>query len=135
MNKLILMGRLVRDPEVRYTNNEKVVCQFTIAVDRPWQKDNTTADFIPCVTWSKQAETIGNYFHKGNKILVEGRLQISKYTDKEGNNRERAECWVERFNFVEGKNAAGSAAPAAPARNGSFASAMEAFGSEVDVPF
>ena len=76
MNKVILMGRLVRDPEVRYTHTGKVVAQFTLAVDRPFtnQDGQREADFINCVLWGKPAELLGNGVHKGQKVLVEGRL-------------------------------------------------------------
>jgi single-strand DNA-binding protein len=86
MNKVILMGRLVRDPEVRYTQTGKVVAQFTLAVDRPFtnQDGQREADFINCVLWGKSAELLGNGVHKGQKVLVEGRLQIRSYDAKDG---------------------------------------------------
>ena len=88
MNKIILLGRLTKDPEVRYTSTSKVVAQFTLAVDRPYSKDKQReADFIPVVIWGKQAEICGNYLSKGQRVLVEGRLQIRKYEAKDGQNR------------------------------------------------
>ena len=95
MNKIILLGRLTRDPEVRYTPTGKVVCQFTLAVDRPFanQEGQREADFIPVVIWGKQAETCGNSLTKGQRALVEGRLQIRSYDGKDGN-RLKTAVWV-----------------------------------------
>lgn len=132
MNMIVLMGRLVRDPEVRYTPTNKVVCQFTLAVDRPFtnQEGQREADFIPVVFWGKQAETIGNNFRKGNRILVEGRLQIRSYDAKDGSKRYVTEVIGNNFEFIERKAAAGSSV-----QNGN----MESFGSTVpfdeEIPF
>lgn len=117
MNKIILLGRFTRDPEVRYTSTGKVVCQGTIAVDRPFvnQDGQHEADFIPIVIWGKQAEVCGNSFAKGQRILIEGRLQIRSY-DKDGLKRYATEVIVSSFNFIEKKtsntdtNASASAA-------------------------
>lgn len=86
MNKIILTGRLTKDPDVKYTNSGKNVTNFTLAVDRVFagkDKEKET-DFINIVTWNKTAEFCGNYLNKGSKILVEGRLQIRSYEDKDG---------------------------------------------------
>ena len=127
MNKIILLGRLTRDPEVRYTPTGKVVCQFTLAVDRPFanQEGQREADFIPVVIWGKQAETCGNSLTKGQRALVEGRLQIRSYDGKDGNKRWITEVIADRFEFIERKadavaahsNPIRSAAPAAPAQD------------------
>ena len=117
MNKIILLGRFTRDPEVRYTSTGKVVCQGTIAVDRPFvnQDGQHEADFIPIVIWGKQAEVCGNSFAKGQRIRIEGRLQIRSY-DKDGLKRYATEVIVSSFNFIEKKtsntdtNASASAA-------------------------
>lgn len=84
MNKIILMGRLTRDPEVRYTTTGKVVCQFTLAVDRPFtnQDGQREADFINIVVWGKIAELCGNSLTKGQRALVDGRLQLRSYDAK-----------------------------------------------------
>ncbi|MCD7875166.1 MAG: single-stranded DNA-binding protein, partial [Acidaminococcaceae bacterium] len=89
MNKVILMGRLTRDPEVRYTQTGKVVCQFTLAVDRPFanQEGQREADFIPVVIWGKVAELCGNSLTKGQRSLVDGRLQIRSFDAKDGTKR------------------------------------------------
>ena len=89
MNRIILMGRLVRDPEVRITPSEKTVCTFTLAVDRPFtNKDGQReADFINIVVWGKTAELCGNSLSKGQRLLTEGRLQLRNYVGKDGNKR------------------------------------------------
>lgn len=104
MNKIILFGRLVRDCDVRYTQSGKVVCQFTIAVDRPFNKDGQKeADFIPVILWGKQAEVAGNSLQKGHRVLVEGRLQIRSYDDNNGNKRYVTEVIANSFEFIERK--------------------------------
>lgn len=105
MNKIILLGRLVRDPDVRYTQTGKVVCQFTIAVDRPFsnQEGQKEADFIPIIVWGKQAELCGNSLTKGQRVLVEGRLQIRSYDAKDGSKRWVTEVIASNFEFIERK--------------------------------
>lgn len=139
MNKIVLLGRFTRNPEVRYTSTGKVVCQGTIAVDRPFvnQDGQREADFIPIVIWGKQAEICGNNFAKGQRILVDGRLQIRSYEAKDGSKRYAAEVIVSQFYFIEKK------ATAAPAKQSSAAynesNCMESFGSAVpfdeEIPF
>ena len=145
MNKIILMGRLVKDPDVRYTSSQKVVTSFTLAVERPFkQNGKNEADFINCQLWGKQAENFGNYFTKGQRALVEGRLQIRKYEAKDGSTKWITEVICERFEFIESRNgAAQSTAPAADgtAQAPAASSAMDSFGSSVpydddfEIPF
>ena len=105
MNKCIELGRLTKDPEIRYTTNGKVVATFTLAVDREFKNDRgeREADFISCVAWGKAAELIGNSCAKGHRLLVEGRLQIRQYDDKNGQRRWITEVIVSGFDFVERK--------------------------------
>ena len=86
MNKIVLIGRLTKNAELRSTATGKIVCQFTIAVDRPFKHEDgkKEADFIPVVIWGNAAEFIGQNAGKGNRVAVEGRLQIRSYEDKEG---------------------------------------------------
>jgi single-strand DNA-binding protein len=109
MNKVILLGRLVRDPDVKYTQNGKCVTQITIAVNRPYQKDKQQeADFIPVIFWGKSAETVGNHFAKGERILVTGRLQIRSYDAKDGSKRWVTEVIATDFpEFIEKKQSNG----------------------------
>lgn len=125
MNKIILLGRLTRDTEIRYTQTGACVAQFTLAVDRPYTKDGQKeADFITCVAWGKTAETIGNYVHKGQRLLVEGRLQIRSYDAKDGSKRWVTEVIVNHGEFIERKEQQ----QAAPAQQGGY------YGNEVQQP-
>ena len=105
MNIVNLLGRLVRDADVKYTPNGKVVAQFTLAVDRPFlnQEGQREADFIPCVLWGKSAETLANNVSKGQRVLVEGRLQIRSYDAKDGSKRYITEVICNQFEFIERK--------------------------------
>lgn len=104
MNNIILLGRLTKDADIRSTQSGKVVASFTLAVDRPYtQNGKREADFIACQIWGKSAEVLGKSVHKGQRILLEGRLQIRQYTDKNGNKRTAAEVVTDRFEFIERK--------------------------------
>ncbi|MBR6267931.1 MAG: single-stranded DNA-binding protein [Selenomonadaceae bacterium] len=112
MNKVILIGRLTRDPEVRTTTTGKTVTSFTLAVDRRFvRRDNSegqqTADFIPIVTWNKLAEICGNNLTKGRRISVEGRIQVRTYDDQNGNKRYVTEVVADDVEFLDSKNSAG----------------------------
>ena len=93
LNKIILMGRLTRDPELRRTESGTAVCSFSIAVDRDFKSKNgeKETDFIDIVSWRATAEFVSKYFTKGRMAVVEGRLQIRDWTDKEGGKRRSAE--------------------------------------------
>lgn len=104
MNKVILIGRLTRDPELRYTANNKAVCDFTIATNRPVVRDGErVADFINCRVWGKTAENLVKYQTKGNLIAVIGRMQVDNFTDKEGNNRYNTYLLVEELEYLQSK--------------------------------
>lgn len=132
MNRIILLGRLVKDPDVKVTTSGKTVCTFTLAVDRPFSgKDGKReADFINIQTWNKTAELIGNYVSKGQRLLVDGRLQIRSYDGKDGNKHYVTEVIADRVEFIERKEKSAQKAES---------EAMEGFGSEVqfdeDIPF
>ena len=106
MNTITLLGRLTNNPEARYTSTGKAVTLFTLAVNRPYvsQDGQREADFINCQAWGKTAEVVGNHVSKGDRLLVEGRLQIRSYTDKEGTKRYATEVVVGRVEFIENKN-------------------------------
>ena len=93
---LILMGRMTRDPELKYTSGGKAYTSFTLAV----QKTKDDAEFIDCIAWEKTAETIAEYFRKGRKILVQGRLNVSSY-EQNGEKRKSTKVVVSSFEFVE----------------------------------
>lgn len=108
MNKAILMGRLTRDPEVRYTNGDKPMCiaRYTLAVDRRFKRDGQDgADFIPCVAFGKGGEFIEKYCKKGTKLAVSGRIQTGSYTNKDGQKVYTTEIVVEEQEFAESKAA------------------------------
>lgn len=106
MNKIILMGRLTRDPEVRYTTTGKAVCQFTLAVNRPFvnNEGQREADFINIIVWGKSGELAGNSLSKGHRVLIEGRLQIRNYDGKDGKKHYVTEVITNSFEFIESKN-------------------------------
>lgn len=114
MNKVILIGRLVRDAEVRYTQGAEpmAIARYTLAVDRR-KKDENSADFISCVAFGKSAEFAEKYLHKGIKIAVEGRIQTGSYTNKDGKKIYTTDVVVESTEFAESKNSA-QQAPAEP---------------------
>ena len=105
MNKSILLGRITKDIEVRKTANDISTCQFTIAVNRNYKnKDgNYDADFINCIAFRNTADFIGNYFKKGNRVLLEGRIQTRSYKDKQEQTRYVTEVVVENITLLEGK--------------------------------
>ena len=108
-NKIILLGRLVRDPELRYTASGKAVAQLTLAVDRPFagQDGKKEADFIDVVLWGKTAEAAANYSFKGQRLLVEGRLQIRSYEAKDGSKRKATEVIGNSIEFIEKRESGG----------------------------
>nr|DAW53956.1 MAG TPA: Single strand binding protein [Caudoviricetes sp.] len=119
MNKVILMGRLTRDPEIRVSVATNITtAKFTLAVDRKYKKEGEqqTADFISCAAFGKTAESIERYLHQGTKIVVAGRIQTGSYTNKDGNKVYTTDIVVEEYEFAESKNANGGS-PSQPASN------------------
>ena len=151
MNKVILMGRLTRDPEVRYSQgaSQTAVGRFSIAVDRRFKREGEPdADFFNCTAFGKQAEFVERYLHKGTKIVVSGRIQNDNYTNKDGQTVYSVRVMVEEIEFAESKNAQGSNdggynnggyagnrgnAPAPGGADGGFMNIPE--GIEEDLPF
>ncbi len=111
MNNVVLIGRLTHDPELRHTQSGLAVANFTLAVDG--YNDNT--DFIDCVAWKTQAENMAKYLGKGSQMGVEGRIQVRKYQDKEGNNRKAVEVVASRVQFLDTRKKDAEAAPHAEA--------------------
>lgn len=106
LNKIVLMGRLTRDPEIRHTQSQTPVASFTLAVDRDYSgKDGAEkqTDFIDCVAWRSTADFVGKYFSKGRMAVVSGRLQIRDWQDKDGNKRRSAEVIVDSMYFGDSK--------------------------------
>lgn len=104
MNHLILMGRLTKDPEIRYTNGGKTVGSFSLAVDRRFKSEGQPeADFFNCVTFGKQAEFVEKYLHKGTKILLAGEIQNNNYKDQNGVQHYSMQVLVNEIEFAESK--------------------------------
>lgn len=147
MNKVILMGRLTRDPEVRYSQGENAtaVARYTLAVDRRQSRNNQngeqTADFIQCVAFGRSGEFAEKYFRKGMKVLVTGRIQTGSYTNKDGQRVYTTDVVVEDQEFAESKNAGqGNGDGFAPADRPSPSDAGDGFmnipdGIDEELPF
>jgi single-strand DNA-binding protein len=146
INTVALMGRLTYDPELRSTPSGVSVIRFTVACDRNYQKSGAErqADFIDCVAWRQTAEFISRYFRKGSMIAVEGSIQTSNYTDKDGNKRKQVEVVANNVSFCGSKAESGmdsqpheyaQAAPSyANADNSDFEEIVDS-DSEDDLPF
>ena len=118
MNKVNLLGRLVKDPELRYTTSGTAVASFTLAVDRRFQKqgEERQADFINCIAWQKTAEFVANYFTKGQMMALSGSIQVRNWEDSEGVKRYATEVIADEVYFAESKKAESkSATPQKPA--------------------
>lgn len=126
LNHITVMGRLTKDPELRFTQNQTAVASFTVACDRDFSNGNEKqTDFINCVAWRNTAEFVSKYFHKGNMIVVSGRLQMRNYTVNDGSNRTAAEIVADNCYFGESKKAETENKP----------EFVELSGSEEDLPF
>lgn len=119
LNKIILMGRLTADPELKRTANDYSVTSFTLAVDVGYGENKKT-DFIDCVAWRQTAEFVTRYFSKGKMIAVEGKIQTRTYEDKNGNKRKAVEVLVEQC-FFTGEKASSDTGHSAPPPAASFA--------------
>lgn len=131
MNKVILMGRLTRNPEVRYTQGERqmAIARYTLAVDRRGRGNagagEQTADFIQCVAFDRSGEFAEKYFHQGTKIVVTGRLQTGSYTNKDGQRVYTTDVVIEDQEFAESKAASANAGNYKPAASQSRAAAPQ----------
>ena len=137
MNRVILIGRLARDPEIRYTQSGKAYARFTLAIDRRKSGDgNQQADFISCVAWEKTAEVISQHCTKGKKIAVEGRIQTRSYDGNDGNKRYVTEVVVQSMEFCDSKGGGqnASTSPAAPPEQQGMFDGSRAV-SDSDIPF
>ena len=133
LNHITIMGRLTRDPELRYTQSQTPVASFTLAVDRDFgSRDGgeKQTDFIDCVAWRSTAEFVSKYFQKGSMAVVSGRLQIRDWTDREGGKRRSAEVVVDNMYFGESKRREGGEmrSETRPAYNSSYESVSPSMG-------
>ena len=123
LNKIILMGRLTRDPELRRTGSGTAVTSFSLAVDRDFKSQGSEkkeTDFIDVVAWRSTAEFVAKYFTKGRMAVVEGRLQIREWKDKDGNNRRSAEVIADNIYFGDSKRDGAGSYDSAPAYGASY---------------
>ena len=133
MNHWVGIGRLTRDPNVKYTQSGKACASFTLAIDRRKSSDgNKQADFISCVAWEKTAEVISQYVTKGQKIAVEGRIQTRRYDAQDGNKRYVTEVVVQSMEFCDSKGG-GTNSVAPPEQQGMFDGSRAV--ADSDIPF
>lgn len=115
MNKIFLMGRLTKDPDVRMAaSNSTLIASYTLAVDRPGKDD--TADFFSCTAFGKAAEFADRYLNRGMKVLITGHMQMEKWTDKDGEQRSTWRVYIDSQEFAESKQATGSTTQATGAQ-------------------
>lgn len=117
MNKVILAGRLTKNPEIRYTQTGKAVASFTLAVNRRFSHNTNqeqTADFIPIVVWDKLAEVCSKYLFKGSQVLIEGRMQVRNYEAQDGSKRYVTEVIAQELEFMGSKPTALESKPLSP---------------------
>ena len=132
MNVICLMGRLVADPELKSTQNGVAVTSFCIAVDRAYQPkgQERQTDFINCVAWRNTAEFITRFFHKGQRIALQGSLQSRNYQDRDGNKRTAYEVVVDNASFVDPKGSNENAAPRYDSQVPQYSESQPAFSNE-----
>lgn len=136
MNKVILIGRLVADPELRQTPSGSSVCSYRLAVDRPFAKDGEqTADFINVVSWGKAADNVAKYMRKGRQMAVEGRMQTRDYDDKDGVHRWVTEIVTDRVEFIGSKSDDDAKKPARQKKLADTDFGEEVSFSDEDLPF
>ena len=148
MNRVILIGRLTRDPDIRYTQSGKAFCRSTVAVDRRFsraaqQEGQQTADFIPVTCWDKLAEICGNNLTKGRRIGVEGRIQVRSYDGNDGQRKYATDVVADNVEFLDSKNAGGgmggydapAGSGAAPAAGGGAPDMMGPVVPDDEIPF
>ena len=137
MNFVALIGRLTRDPEIRYTQGENAmaIARFTLAVDKNFKKKDDKANFINCVAFGKIAETVEKHVFKGSKIAVIGEWTTGSYKNKDGNTVYTNDCNISKLEFCDSKNSSGSSAEPQPKPDDSFIKKMKkvAYGANVDV--
>ena len=113
MNKIVICGRIVKNPELRATNSGTEVCNFTVAVDRRAKKgEESITDFIDCTAWARTGVFVNTYFHKGDGITVEGRMESTKWVNKDGENRTSWGVTCDNVEFALGKGKIAQAEPA-----------------------
>ena len=134
MNSVQLLGRLTRDPDVRYTDGGSTIARFSLAVDRRFKREGgETADFINCIAFGKTAEFIEKYCHKGMKVALNGRIQTGSYTDKDGKKVYTTDVIAENVEFCESKGNSTNNESSAPEQDGDFMNVPD--GIDEELPF
>ena len=137
MNKVILMGRLTRDAEIRYSQGESAtaIARFSLAVDRRFRRDgdDQNTDFINCVAFGKTAELIGNYVEKGQQLAVEGRIQTGSYTAQDGSKRYTFDVVVENITFINSRKSASERKESESTTTNEQTDPFESFGENVAI--
>ena len=135
LNKIFIMGRLTRDPELRRTQTGTPVASFSLAVDRDFKDRNTgerTTDFIDCVAWRQTGEFVSRYFSKGRMAVAEGRLQLRDWVDRDGNKRRSAEVVVEQMYFGDSRSEGGQKSGQPVPKEAGYQAAYLSTGREAD---
>ena len=135
LNKIVIMGRLVRDPDLRRTQAGTAVAAFTLAVERDFKDAATgerTADFIDCVAWRQTGEFVSRYFSKGRMAVAEGRLQLRDWVDRDGNKRRSAEVVVEQMYFGDSRSEGGQKSGQPVPKEAGYQAAYSSTGREAD---
>ena len=135
LNKIVIMGRLVRDPDLRRTQAGTAVAAFTLAVERDFKDTATgerTADFIDCVAWRQTGEFVSRYFSKGRMAVAEGRLQLRDWVDRDGNKRRSAEVVVEQMYFGDSRSEGGQKSGQPVPKEAGYQAAYSSTGREAD---
>ena len=135
LNKIVIMGRLVRDPDLRRTQAGTAVAAFTLAVERDFKDAATgerTADFIDCVAWRQTGEFVSRYFSKGRMAVAEGRLQLRDWVDRDGNKRRSAEVVVEQMYFGDSRSEGGQKSGQPVPKEAGYQAAYSSMGREAD---
>lgn len=131
LNRVILIGRLTQDPELRYTQNGTAVASFTLAVNRKFQRDE--ADFIPIVVWNKPAENCANYLGKGSAVAIEGRLQVRSYEAQDGQKRRVTEVVADDVRFLPKTGTGSNPGPVKKGSSGRTGDEWDNIGHEIDI--
>ncbi len=136
MNKVILIGRLARDPEMRTTGSGIAVTRFTVAVSRPFNPQNgqPQTDFINCVAWRRQAENIAKYCNKGSQVAVEGRIQTGSYDGADGQKRYTTDIVADNVTFLGSRNTSGGDTTSSNYDSSSFAQPMPSYEESQSIP-
>ncbi len=135
LNRIVIMGRLVRDPDLRRTQAGTAVAAFTLAVERDFKDAATgerTADFIDCVAWRQTGEFVSRYFSKGRMAVAEGRLQLRDWVDRDGNKRRSAEVVVEQMYFGDSKSEGGQKSGQPVPKEAGYQAVYSSTGRETD---